>query len=236
MSENFKIIQYDETERLKEDGSNWTFWKTRIVPYLKGSKLWPYTAGTISKPDTTTTEKLTKWEEVDAQALSTILMNITPNVQAGLDCSSAKAAWDGLLSHYAQVDPIAQNLAQTRLHAKCYTEGGTETLPSHIAELQWLREMCRGLGVAISDAQFAGVITLSMLTPSWDPVIGTLGGVLDPKIVISRLITEWSRRQGLTTLGKDPNMVFQTGTRPKCKNCNWSGHVKAKCWSKGGGQ
>ena len=70
------------------------------------------------------------------QALSTILMNITLNVQAGLDCSSAKAAWEGLISHYAQVDPIAQNLAQTRLHAKGYIEGGTETLLSHIAELQ----------------------------------------------------------------------------------------------------
>ena len=30
----------------------------------------------------------------------------------------------------------------------------------------------------VTDAQFAGVITLSMPTPSWDPVIGTLGGVL----------------------------------------------------------
>src|SRR5882724_6297021 len=134
MLEIFKIIPYDETKRLKEDRSNWTFWKTCIVPYLKGSNLWPYIAGTIPKPNTTDTEKLTKWEEVDTQALSTILMNITPNVQAGLDCSSAKAAWDGLTSRYVQVDPIAQNLAQTRLHAKHYMEGGTETLPSHIAK------------------------------------------------------------------------------------------------------
>jgi len=222
---------------LKEDGSNWTFWKTRIVPYLKGSKLWPYTAGTIPKPNTTDTEKLTKWEEVDAQALSTILMNITPNVQAGLDCSSAKAAWDGLTSRYAQVDPIAQNLAQTRLHAKRYMEGGAETLPSHIAELQRLRESCGGLGVAISDAQFAGVITLSMPTPSWDPVIGTLGGILDPKVVISRLNTEWSRRQGLTSINKDSNVVFQASGKStmKCENCNRTGHTKAKCWAKGGG-
>jgi len=61
-------------------------------------------------------------------------------------------------------------------------EGGTETLPAHIAELQKLREACRGLGVDITDAQFTRVITLSMPTPSWDPVIGTLGGVLDPKV------------------------------------------------------
>jgi len=104
--------------------------------YLKGSKLWPHITGTIPKPNTTETEKLNKWEEVNTQALSTILMNITPNVQARLDCSSVKAAWDGLISHYAQVDPIAQNLSQTQLHTKHDTEGGTETLPCHIAESQ----------------------------------------------------------------------------------------------------
>jgi len=55
----------------------------------------------------------------------------------------------------------------------------------HIAELQRLREACGRLGVNVMDAQFAGVITLSMLTPSWDPIIGMLGGILDPKIIIS---------------------------------------------------
>src|SRR5882724_1529671 len=182
MSEIFKIIRYDETERLKEDGSNWTFWKTHIVPYLKGSKLWPYTAGTIPKPNTTDTEKLARWEEVDVQALSTILMNIAPNVQAGLDCSSSKAAWDGLLSRYAQADPIAQNLAQTRLYAKGFVENGGETLPGHIAELQRLREACGGLGVGITDALFAGIITLSMPTPSWDPVTSECTALLSRRL------------------------------------------------------
>jgi len=116
-------------------------------------------------------------------------------------------------------------------------EGGTETLPSHIAKLQRLRETCGGLGVAISDVQFAGVIMLSMPTPSWDPVIGTLGGILDPKVVILRLNTEWSRRQGFTSINKDPNIVFQASGKPtmKCENCNRTGHTKAKCWVKGGG-
>jgi len=75
---------------------------------------------------------------------------------------------------------------------KHYVEGGTETFPTHISELQKLREMCGGLGVPIYDAQFARVITLSIPTPSWDPVVGTLGGVLDPKEVTSHLITKWS--------------------------------------------
>jgi len=38
----------------------------------------------LSKPSATEPNKLMKWEEVDAQALFTILMNIVPNIQAGL--------------------------------------------------------------------------------------------------------------------------------------------------------
>ena len=185
MTDDFKILRYDESERLNKNGSSWIFWKTRMVPYLKGSKMWPYVSGTIPKPGNADTEKLARWEELDTQALSTILMNMTPNVQAGLDCSSAKTIWDGLLSWFTQADPIAQNLAQTCLRTKHFIKGGTETLPVHIGELQRLHETCGGLRVEITDAQFTGVITLSMPTPSWDPVIGTLGGVLDPKVVIS---------------------------------------------------
>jgi len=92
-------------------------------------------------------------------------------------------------------------------------ENGVETLPAHITELQRLREACGGQGVGIMDTLFTGVITLSMLTPSWDPVLGALGGVLDPKIVISCHNTEWSHRQGLMTNGKDSNIVFQTSSR-----------------------
>src|SRR5882672_3119155 len=145
MSNSFKILRFDESERLNEDGSNWTFWKTRITPYLKGARLWLYISGTMPRPTGSDADKLARWEEGDAQALSTILMNILLNVQAGLDCSSTKAAWDSLSSHYAQADPITQNLAQTHLRTKHYIKGGSETLLAHITELQRLREVCRGL-------------------------------------------------------------------------------------------
>ena len=77
-----------------------------------------------------------------------------------------------------------------------------------------------------------------MPTPSWDPVIGTLGGVLDLKVIMSQLNTKWSRRQGLTLTGKDVDVVFQTSSRTsiKCENCHWTGHTKSRCWAKGGGQ
>ena len=69
-------------------------------------------------------------------------------------------------------------------------------------------------------------------------MIGSLGGTLDPRLVISCLQTEWNRRQGNSTTKKDTNVVFQTGARTavKCENCGKTGHMKAKCWGKGGGQ
>src|SRR5882672_6254630 len=92
------------------------FWQTRITPYLKGSRLWLYISCVKQRPADTELDKLAKWEEVDAQALSMILMNIVPNVQAGLDCSSTKAAWDGLTSHYTQIYPIADTTTNQTLH------------------------------------------------------------------------------------------------------------------------
>ena len=76
MSDSFKILRYNESEHLKKNGTNWTFWRTWIIPYLKGFKLWSYISATLSKPEMTELDKLAKWEEVDVQALSTILMNI----------------------------------------------------------------------------------------------------------------------------------------------------------------
>jgi len=83
------------------------------------------------------------------------------------------------------------------MHKNLYEGRNWDITESH-SWTQWLREMCGGLGVDISDAQFSGMIILSMSMPSWDPVIGTLGGILDPKVVISWLNMEWSQRQGLT--------------------------------------
>ena len=139
------------------------------------------------------------------------------------------------MSRYAQTDPIAQNLANTHLLANQFIEGSTKTSPGHIAELWRLREACNGLGATITDSQFSGIIMLFILTPSWDPVVGTLGRILDPKVITSHLNTEWSRRQGLTK-EKNMNLVFQSRTKLKCQNCSQTSHTIAKCCAIGGGR
>ena len=58
MSENFRVLQFNESQYLNESGSNQIFWKNRIIPYLKGSNLWPYVSGTIPKPLDTEPDKL----------------------------------------------------------------------------------------------------------------------------------------------------------------------------------
>jgi len=57
--------------------------ETQIIPYLKGSRLWPYISGSFPNLSHRT-QQTNEMEEVDAQALFTILMNIVPNIQAGL--------------------------------------------------------------------------------------------------------------------------------------------------------
>ena len=38
--------------------------------------------------------------------------------------------------------------------------------------------------------------------------------------------------------GKESNVVFQTKGKAllQCETCNKTGHIKVKCWAKGGGQ
>jgi len=107
-------------------------------------------------------------------------------------------------------------------------ERGMETVPGHISELQRQREACGGLGVMVSDSQFIGITMLSMPTPSWDQAIGTLGRVLDPKVIISHLNMEWSGLHGPTSSNKNPNIIFQSSSRShvKCDNCSWTGHQR----------
>jgi len=59
-------------------------------------------------------------------------------------------------------------------------------------------------------------------------VIGTLGGVLDLKIIILHLNTEWSQQQRPPLATKTSNVIFQASSKSqvKCDNCNWTGHIK----------
>src|SRR5882724_1915568 len=52
------------------------------------------------------------------------------------------------------------------------------------------------------------------------------------------LATQYRMEQetGTTSADKDANLVFQTETQLKCKNCRRMGHTEPKCWAKGGGQ
>src|SRR5882724_2366098 len=87
--------------------------------------------------------------------------------------------------------------------------------------LWWIRRGCYGCSVHWSYhlVNANTVVGSCRRHPRWNP---------RSESGYSCLITEWSRRQGLTNIGKDANVVFQTSTRPKCENCNRTGHVKAK--------
>jgi len=148
--------------------------------------------------------------------------------------SSARQAWEGLISHYAQVDPIAQESCPNTTTCKGYIEGGTETLLESYCELQMtVRDMRRTLGSHLRCAICRRDYTIHAHT-LMGSVIGTLGGILDPKIIISRLNMERSQRQGLTSSTKIPMLCSRwVGNRPwNAKTVTRTSHTKVKCWQR----
>jgi len=71
-----------------------------------------------------------------------ILMNIVLNVQAAWTAHQ-QSGLDGLTSRYTSGSHSTKP-SPTRLRTKHFVEGGTETLPAHISQLQRLREACAG--------------------------------------------------------------------------------------------
>src|SRR5882724_5420203 len=92
---------------------------------------------------------------------------------------------------------------------------------------------------------FKPVRVLSLLTTIFGPTnclsvtclvtILTLQGCLEASLEHDICIIS---SQGKSLTGNDANVVFQTGfkTSLKCENCNQTGHTKAICWAKDGGQ
>jgi len=170
-------------------------------------------------------------EEVDAQALTTILMNIV-QMYKPVWIVPLQRLHGWIIKPLITTDPIAQNLAQTTSLHKTFHGRSTETLPAHIAELQaerslWWMAWTLGMlsSLELSPCQCQHRRGICRRHPRWNP---------RSKVVISRLITEWSRRR-ITNIGKDANVVFQTSTRRNAKTATGRAS-QGKVLDKGGGQ
>ena len=58
------------------DGSNHIQWAAGMKAYLRFAKLWPYVEGTKMRPSNTSSAEYDAWNELDEQAIGTILMKL----------------------------------------------------------------------------------------------------------------------------------------------------------------
>jgi hypothetical protein len=125
---------------------------------------------------------------------------------------------------------------------------------THLEKLQTLRTNLIGMGADPGDENFTAII-LGSLPPSYDPYLSAitamstlLAKVLSPDDLIHGL-NEEADRCSLKNKSKkdDRDIAFSAGERKtgqkkgsksniECYNCHKKGHVKADCWSKGGGK
>jgi len=140
MPEFFNILSYDKSEHLDKNGSNLNLWKTQTTAYLKGTRLWSYITGNAAIPKNAELEKLERWEQNDAIALSMMLMN--PLAAAAGRTPNATATGDRLIVavHTAQASDAATAGTPNRTQlphsigegTKCFRPAGTlqESWPS----------------------------------------------------------------------------------------------------------
>jgi len=133
---------------VNESGSNWTFWKTRIVPYLKGSDYGPTYLVLFQTPVSQTLRSSTNGKSRTHQALLTYPNEHRTQCPSGLDVLAQDSLGQSV-SCYSQ--PIPLHKTHTCPSAcQTFIEGNAETLQDISRELQRLRESCGSLGVTIN--------------------------------------------------------------------------------------
>ena len=165
----------------------------------------------------------------------------------------AAGMWKRVLEEFERKSKmVAVDLRRKLQNERC---SNTSNVRTHLEKLQRLRTELVRLGSDPGDDNFTAIV-LGSLPKSWDPYISSLmaAATMVNKILSSseliRYLNDEADRQGTnpSTSKKDErDVAFTTGDRSggrksspnanvECYNCHKKGHVKADCWSKGGGK
>jgi hypothetical protein len=168
----------------------------------------------------------------------------------------ASKIWEEIRMVHEGKSDLVQIDLHRRLHETRCEEGGD--IKAHLGELLRLRESLASMGASLDDRDFAAII-MGSLPESYRPILSSMNAAarvskktLSPEEIMGDVSEEYEHRVIVnpTTSKKGGNSALTVGVKPDrskgrnsggnsnitCYNCNNVGHVKANCWSKGGGK
>ena len=157
---------------------------------------------------------------------------------------NAKDVWDKLKKLYEGRTMLVTIDLNRRLQTTCC--GEEESMHEHLEKLADMCEQRAAMGKSIADDKFASIL-MGSLPVSYAAILSGISAAAEicamtptTALVIKLATDEYDQR----TLGNDKSdQAFTANAKKKgkkhnvkCFNCGNKGHIKAECWSKGGGK
>ena len=190
-----------------------------------------------------------RWTNDENIAMQVIAASIPNTVFTNIKSkTNTKDVWDALKALYeGRTTMVLVNLGQQLQSMRCADE---DNVREHFDKLANMREQLAAMGKSIPDDEYASTL-MGSLPPSYASMLQAItasaeisGTAVTPIIVIKLATDEYDRRS--IQSNKTQDEAFATESQKKkgfkgkrrnveCENCHKTGHTKAECWAKGGG-
>ena len=216
---------------------NWATWKFQIRLTLKSCQAWGIVDGTLAKPAATEATELKTWTVKDDQAQQIIGTTVEDKPLLHIiNCDSAKAMWDKLVSVYEQKSETSVHMLLQDWYR--YEMSASDDIATHVSRLEDLAHRLEVMGQKIPDQMIVTKILMTLpssfkhfvsaweSTPADDRTLSNL---------IARLITEETRLNPRDS--QENRALVASGHKSRndrniCNYCKQSGHWKNECEAK----
>lgn len=186
--------------------------------------------------------RIEEWKRRDGLAKAQIAFNVTMDLLAQLNGSSANSMFLDIKTRFKNQSANAQTIASRYLRNKLIDD--KEMMSDHIKELRKLRAKFLSSGGFLPELEWRSIILNSLTGAKWEHYPASLAGMSGAEDVISTLLLEESRMNSIAAVSKSTSESAlranigrsrnRDGRVMVCSHCKQKGHTKKKCWAPGG--
>ena len=171
---------------------------------LIGKDLWEIVEGTELAPSTRDANRMAKFRKRENQALASICLSISPNLQIYVRSSkTGKEAWDSLAKRFEEKTLTRIIAYRKQLYSARMAPGSS--MVDHVNHLKTISERLESLEDSVAEKDLV-MILISSLPESYNNLVTTLETLkmeeLTWEYVRDRVISEFERRNGDRKCGR----------------------------------